>query len=82
MEREAVLFGRRIRELRMKQAAAAVGQCRMMHIYDKFFSEGDAHRTALTEFNSNNTRILNVAETKARIAALAYIQDELAAWEK
>ena len=26
-------------ELRMKQAAAAVGQCRMMHIYDKFFSE-------------------------------------------
>ena len=50
--------------------------------YDKFFSEGGAHRTALTEFNSNNTRILNVAETKARIAALAYIQDELAAWEK
>lgn len=26
-------------QLRMKQAAAAVGQCRMMHIYDKFFSE-------------------------------------------
>lgn len=25
--------------LRMKQAAAAVGQCRMMHIYDKFFTE-------------------------------------------
>ena len=50
--------------------------------YDKFFSEGDTHRTALTEFNSNNTRILNVAETKARIAALAYIQQELANWEK
>ena len=50
--------------------------------YDKFFSEGDQHRTALTEFNSNNTRILNVAETKARIAALSYIQDALAAWEK
>ena len=29
----------RPQELRMKQAAAAVGQCRMMHIYDKFFSE-------------------------------------------
>ena len=29
----------RPRELRMKQAAAAVGQCRMMHIYDKLFSE-------------------------------------------
>jgi glutamate 5-kinase len=26
-------------ELRMKQAAAAVGQCEMMHIYDKFFGE-------------------------------------------
>jgi len=29
----------RPRELRMKQAAAAVGQCRMMHLYDKFFAE-------------------------------------------
>ena len=27
------------KELRMKQAAAAVGQCELMHIYDKFFSE-------------------------------------------
>lgn len=50
--------------------------------YDKFFSEGDQHRSALTEFNSNNTRILNVAETKARIAALSYIQQELVNWEK
>ena len=29
----------RPRELRVKQAVAAVGQCRMMHIYDKLFSE-------------------------------------------
>ncbi len=29
----------RPKELRMKQAAAAVGQCSMMHIYDKLFSE-------------------------------------------
>lgn len=50
--------------------------------YDKFFSEGDEQRSTLTEFNSNNTRILNVAETKARIAALAYIQEELARQEK
>ena len=27
--------------LRLKQAAAAVGQCRMMHLYDKFFSDYD-----------------------------------------
>lgn len=32
-------LGERPRELRMKQAAAAVGQCRMMHIFDRFFSE-------------------------------------------
>lgn len=50
--------------------------------YDKFFSEGDEQRSTLTEFNSNNTRILNVAETKARIAALTYIQEELARQEK
>ena len=50
--------------------------------YDQFFSEGDQHRSALTEFNSNNTRILNVEETKARIAALSYIQQELVNWEK
>ena len=50
--------------------------------YDKYFSEGDEQRSTLTEFNSNNTRILNVAETKARIAALSYIQDELARQEK
>ncbi len=35
----------RPKELRMKQAAAAVGQCRMMHIYDKIFSEY-SHATA------------------------------------
>ena len=50
--------------------------------YDKYFSEGDEQRSTLTEFNSNNTRILNVTETKARIAALAYIQAELARQEK
>lgn len=46
--------------------------------YDKYFKEGDEKRNTLTEFNSNNTRILNVEETKVKIASLAYIQDELA----
>lgn len=46
--------------------------------YDKYFKEGDEKRNTITEFNSNNTRILNVEETKAKIASLAYIQDELA----
>ncbi len=45
--------------------------------YDKFFKDGDDTRNLLTEFNSNNTRQLNVEETKAKIAALDYIQREL-----
>ncbi len=46
--------------------------------YDKYFSKGNTNRNKLTEFNSNNTRILSVEETKAKIASLAYIQNELA----
>ena len=45
--------------------------------YDKYFKDGDAERNTLTEFNSNNTALLTVAETKAKIASLAYIQEEL-----
>ena len=45
--------------------------------YDKFFVDGDEARNTLTEFNSNNTRILNVEETKEKIAALDYIQERL-----
>ena len=46
--------------------------------YDKYFTQGNTERTKLSEFNSNNTRLLNVEETKAKIASLAYIQEELA----
>ena len=45
--------------------------------YDKYFKDGDDKRNTLTEFNSNNTKRLNLEETKAKIAALAYIQEEL-----
>ena len=45
--------------------------------YDKYFKDGDDKRNTLTEFNSNNTTRLNLEETKAKIAALAYIQEEL-----
>ena len=46
--------------------------------YDKYFKEGDEKRNTLTEFNSNNTRMLNVEETKEKIAALSYIKERLA----
>ena len=46
--------------------------------YDKYFNQGDTERNTLTEFNSHNTQLLNVEETKAKIASLAYIQEEMA----
>ena len=46
--------------------------------YDKYFSKGDVKRNTLTEFNSNNTQLLTLEETKAKIASLSYIQEELA----
>jgi len=45
--------------------------------YDKYFTEGDTKRVTLTEFNSDNTKRLNLEETKAKIASLEYIQNEL-----
>jgi len=45
--------------------------------YDKFFKEGDEKRNVLTEFNSDNTKRLNLEETKAKTASLEYIQNEL-----
>ena len=45
--------------------------------YDKYFTEGDQKRVTLSEFNSHNTKLLTLEETKAKIASLEYIQNEL-----
>ncbi len=45
--------------------------------YDKFFKEGDAQRISISEFDSSNTKLLSLEETKAKIASLEYIQNEL-----
>ncbi len=45
--------------------------------YDKYFKEGDVKRATIEEFNSDNTRRLNLEETKEKIASLEYIQNEL-----
>lgn len=45
--------------------------------YDKFFNKGDAERNTLTEFNSNNTELLDVKQTKEKILSLKYIQEQL-----
>ncbi len=46
--------------------------------YDKYFNKGDIERNPLTEFNSNNTRLLTTQETKEKIAQLKYIKALLA----
>ena len=49
--------------------------------YDKYFKDGDVERNPLTEFNSNNTELLNVEQVKAKMLELQYIRDELTEWE-
>ena len=45
--------------------------------YDKYFKDGDTKRATIEEFNSDNTKRLNLEETKAKIADLQYIKNEL-----
>lgn len=49
--------------------------------YDKYFKEGDQQRNELTEFNSDNTELLNVEQVKEKLLSLEYIRNELAEWE-
>ncbi len=50
--------------------------------YDKYFKDGDVERNPLTEFNSNNTELLNVEQVKEKLLSLSYIREELAKMEK
>lgn len=50
--------------------------------YDKYFKEGNVERNKLTEFNSNNTELLNVEQVKEKLLTLPYIRDEIAAWKE
>ena len=49
--------------------------------YDKYFSDGNKDRNSLTEFNSNNTELLDVEQVKEKLLSLQYIRDEIAAWK-
>ena len=46
--------------------------------YDKYINSGNADRKHLTEFNSNNTDLLDKEQVKEKLLALAYIREELA----
>ncbi len=50
--------------------------------YDKFFKDGDRERNPLTEFNSNNTELLDVEKVKEKLLTLEYIREELKAWKE
>lgn len=50
--------------------------------YDKYFTQGDQERNVLTEFNSNNTALMDVEQVKVKLLTLSYIREELAEWEK
>ena len=47
--------------------------------YDKYFKDGDTQRNVLTEFNSNNTELLNVEQVQQKLLSLSYIREELEA---
>ena len=50
--------------------------------YDKFFEKGDAKLASLEEYNSNNTKQLNVEEVKQKLLSLSYVREQLANWKR
>ena len=45
--------------------------------YDNYYTQGYTEQAKLSEFNSNNTNILNIEQVKAKLLSLQYIKDEL-----
>lgn len=49
--------------------------------YDMYFKIGNVNRNVLTQFDSNNTELLNVEQVKNKLLQLDYIKEELAKWK-
>ena len=45
--------------------------------YDKYFNNGDKKRNLLSEFDSNNTDLLDVEQVKEKLLSLEYIRNEI-----
>ncbi len=60
----------RPKELRFKQAAAAVGQCSMMHIYDKLFSEYNVNTAQILLTDTDVADEERAAHLRATFSAL------------
>lgn len=50
--------------------------------YEKYLSQGNKNRNLLTEFNSNNTKLLDVKGTKEKLLTSDYIIEELKKWKE
>ncbi len=50
--------------------------------YDKYFVDGNTEISTISEFNSDNTQLLNVDQVKEKLLALEDIQAELEGWKK
>ena len=48
--------------------------------YNNYFLQGNENRNTLSEFNSNNTTLLNVEQVKEKLLKLNYIKKELENW--
>jgi len=43
--------------------------------YDKYFVDGDIERDLISEFNSNNTELLNIEQVKSKLLSLEFIRE-------
>ncbi len=50
--------------------------------YEKYLSKGDVKRSELSEFNSNNTKLLNVEEIKKKLLTCELVVDELSRFKQ
>lgn len=50
--------------------------------YGKYFEQGNMETSALQDYNSHNTRRLDIEEVKEKLLKLDYIQEELRKWRE
>lgn len=50
--------------------------------YEKYLTQGDVQRSHLTEFNSNNTKRLNVEQIKTKLLTCELVTEALKEWQR
>jgi len=50
--------------------------------YNKYFIEGETEVSVKEDYNSHNTKRLNIGEVKEKLLSLSYIREELEAWKE